>query len=183
MNRHRALWSITLAAATIFAVGARNGKADRRAPTLALTDANIVYVLDQANAADSARGTLAARKGSATAVKQFGRLMAGEHHALRLQGQQLARKLGVTPQAPAGDQSKAAARQEMTHLRAIARGKAWDRAYIDYEVTYHEQVLQTATAALAAAQNAQLKDLIRKAAPILQHHLDRARQIQQQLGS
>jgi rubrerythrin len=44
-------------------------------------------------------------------------------------------------------------------------------------------VLQTATKALDAAQNAQLKDLIKKAAPVLQKHLDRAKQIQQKLGT
>jgi putative membrane protein len=149
----------------------------------ALTDPNIVAILDQANAADSARGNLAQTKATSTDVKNFGKLMLGEHHALRQQGQQLAKKLNVTPQPPANDQSEAQARQEMDSLNAMPKGKAWDKAYIDYEVTYHQQVLQTATQALSAAQNQQLKDLIQKAAPVIQHHLDRAKEIQQKLGS
>lgn len=149
----------------------------------ALSDPNIVYILDQANAADSARGKLAESKGTSADVKSFGRLMVGEHHALRAQGQQLAKKLNVTPQAPSGDQSEAQAKQEMDSLNAMQKGAAWDRAYIDYEVTYHQQVLQTATKALDAAQNQELKDLIRKAAPVIQHHLDRAQQIQKKLGT
>jgi hypothetical protein len=44
-------------------------------------------------------------------------------------------------------------------------------------------LLQTATKALDAAQNQELKDLIKKAAPVVQKHLDRAKQIQQKLGS
>jgi len=149
----------------------------------ALGDPNIVYILDQANASDSARGRLAETKGTSADVKQFGRLMVGEHHALRDAGQQLAKKLSVTPQAPAGDQSEAQAKQEMDSLNAMAKGAAWDRAYIDFEVNYHQQVLQTATKALDAAQNQELKDLIKKAAPVIQHHLDRAQQIQKKLGT
>lgn len=147
----------------------------------ALTDANIVYILDQANAADSAQGRLAETKGTSADVKSFGRLMVGEHHALRAEGQQLAKKLGVTPEKPAGDRSEAQAKQELDSLTALPKGPAWDRAYIDYEVGYHQAVLRTATNALGAAQNPQLKELIRKAAPVLQHHLDRAQQIQKKL--
>jgi putative membrane protein len=115
-------------------------------------------------------------------VKQFGLLMAGEHHALRLQGIQLAKKLKVTPQAPAGDMSEQQAKQELDSLNAMPKGKAWDKAYIDYEVTYHQQVLETATKALAAAQNPELKALIQKAAPVIQHHLDMAKQNQARLA-
>ena len=148
-----------------------------------LTDPNIVFILDQANAADSARGKLAETKGTSADVRNFGKMMAGEHHALRAQGQELAKKLGVTPAAPAGDQSTMQAQQEMDSLNAMPKGKAWDKAYIDYEVNYHDQVLQTATKALGAAQNQQLKDLIKKAAPIIQHHLDRAKEIHKKLGA
>ena len=148
-----------------------------------LTDPNIVYILDQANAADSARGRLAETKGTSADVKNFGKMMMGEHHALRLQGQQLAKKLNVTPQAPAGDQSEAQTKTEMDSLNAMPKGKAWDKAYIDYEVTYHAQLQQTATKALDAAQNQELRDLIKKAAPVVQKHLDHAKQVQQKLGS
>jgi putative membrane protein len=149
----------------------------------ALTDANIVYILDQANAADSARGVLAQSKGTSADVKSFGKLMVGEHHALRAEGQALAKKLGVTPEAPAGDQSEAQAKAEMDSLTAMPKGASWDKAYIDYEVGYHQALMQSATQALAAAQNPELKALIQKAAPVVQHHLDRAQEIQKKLGS
>lgn len=161
--------------------GATTGAA--AAPSGQLTDANIVYILDQANIADSARGALAETKGTSADVKSFGKLMVGEHHALRAEGQALAKKLNVTPQAPSGDQSEAQAKQEMDSLTAMAKGPAWDKAYIGYEVTYHQQVIDVATKALAAAQNAQLKALIQKAAPVLKHHLERAQAIQKKLGA
>ena len=150
-------------------------------PAPVLTDPNIVYILDQANAADSARGKLAETKATNAEVKRFGRLMVGEHHGLRVAGQALAKKLNVTPQAPPSDQSEAQTKQEMDSLQAVPKGKAWDKAYIDFEVTYHQAVLETATKALEAAQNAELKNLIQTAAPVIQRHLDMAKQIQPKL--
>jgi putative membrane protein len=144
----------------------------------ALTDANIVYILDQANASDSARGALAATKGTNAEVKSFGRLMSGEHHALRQEGRTLATKLGVAPTAPANDMSEMDAKAEMDKMTAETKGAGFDRSYIDYEVTYHRAVLDIANKALGAAQNQELKDLITKAAPVIQKHLDRAVAIQ-----
>lgn len=149
----------------------------------ALTDPNIVYILDQADTAEIARGVLAETKGTSTDVKNFGKLMAGEHHALNMEAQALAKKLNVTPQAPAGDQSEAQAKQEMDSLKAMPKGAAWDKAYIDYEIPYHKDVIDVANKALAATQNAQLKALITKAGPLLKHHLDLAEQIQKKLGA
>ena len=72
----------------------------------ALTDANIVALLDEANMADSAAGALAATKATSKDVKDFAKLMMSEHHALRKQGQELAKKLNVTPAPPANDPLK-----------------------------------------------------------------------------
>jgi putative membrane protein len=153
------------------------------APTNApLTDANIAAILDQANESDSARGKLAETKGTSADVKNFGKLMAGEHHALRKAGENLVKKLNMTPALPAGDNSVEQAKAEMDSLTAMPKGAAWDNAYINFEVTYHEAVLATATKALGVAQNQELKNLIKSAAPILQHHLDRAKAIQKKQG-
>jgi putative membrane protein len=146
-----------------------------------MTDANIVAVLDNANRNDSAGGALAVQKGASADVKNFGRLMMGEHHALRAEGQALARKLGVMPQPPAHDTLQTLASQEMARLRPLS-GAAFDREYINSEVTMHQEVLRVAQQAEGAAQNDSLKALIRRAAPVIQRHLDRAKQIQARLG-
>ena len=143
-----------------------------------LTDANIVFILDNANMLDSAAGAVAATKGTSADVREFGKRMMRDHHDLRKEGQDLAKKLKVTPEAPPNDDSKAQYDKTMATLNGAAKGKDFDKAYIDNEVTYHEAVLQTATNAMAAAQNAELKNLIQKAAPKIQSHLDHAKSIQ-----
>lgn len=147
----------------------------------ALTDANIVALLDGANVADSSAGSVAAAKGTSAEIKSFGRDMMRDHHALRAAGQALAKKLNVTPEIPAGDKGAAAAAAWRDSLNAMPRGADWDKAYINQEVTYHEAVLATAQAGLAAAQNAELKALIEKAAPNVQAHLEHAKQLQSKM--
>jgi len=145
------------------------------------SDANIVALLDEANAADSTAGALAATKGTAAAVREFGRRMARDHHELRAKGQALAKKLNVTPAAPSDDPLPAVAQKEMETLNSTAKGKDFDKAYIDSEVDIHKAVLDLATKAAGQTQTAELKDLIQQAAPVIQGHLDKAESIQKTL--
>lgn len=145
------------------------------------TDANIVALLDEANMADSVAGALAATKGTAAAVRDFGKRMMLDHHQLRAQGQALAKKLNVTPAPAADDNLVSDAQKHMDTLNSTAKGKDFDKAYIDGEVDVHKQVLDLATKAAAQTQTAELKNLIQKAAPVIQGHLDKAESIQKTL--
>jgi putative membrane protein len=147
-----------------------------------LSDANIVALLDEANKADSSAGAFALTKASDKGVKAFAKLMMGEHHALRVQGLALAKKLKVTPEAPADDPVKTAGSSEMAALQSAGSGAAFDKAYIDQEVTIHKAVLDLADKAHGDTQNAELKALIEKAKPVIQKHLDRAEELQKTLG-
>src|SRR6476660_6363143 len=104
------------------AATADTGMAAPAAPA-ALTDANIVYILDNANMLDSTAGSIAATKGTAADVREFGKRMMRDHHALRKQGQDLDKKLGVTPEAPANDDSKASYDKTMSMLNGAARAR------------------------------------------------------------
>jgi putative membrane protein len=150
-------------------------------PAATWTDANIVALLDEANMSDSVAGAVAATKGTAAAVRDFGKRMMRDHHTLRAQGQALAKKLNVTPAAPADDAVTPAAQKEMDTLNSTAKGKDFDRAYIDAEVDMHKAVLGLATKAAQQTQTAELKNLIQKAAPVIQGHLDKAESIQKTL--
>src|SRR5476649_2884360 len=111
---------------------------------VAMSDANIFAALDEANRADSAGGALAATKGTGPEVKAFGKEMMKDHHALRVGGQALAKKLNITPEPAAGDTSAAAHKTLADSLAAMPKGAAWDKYYVDHAVTGHEAVLTTA---------------------------------------
>jgi putative membrane protein len=147
-----------------------------------LSDPNIVALLDEANMADSSAGALAVKKATSPAVKDFAKMMMSEHHALRLQGQQLAKQLKVTPEAPANDPVKPLAESETTALQNAPKGAQFDSVYIDQEIAAHKAVLDLANNAHDQAQNEQLKALIEKAKPVIEKHLDQAQKIQGELG-
>jgi putative membrane protein len=155
---------------------------NRSTESATLSDANIVALLDEANVADSASGAYAFKKATSPDVKAFAKMMMGEHHALRLQGQQLAKRLNVTPAPPADDPLKPAAQNEMSALQAAPKGAQFDRTYIEQEIGAHKLVLDVAGKGHDAAQNEELKKLIEQAKPVIEKHLNRAEQIQKKLG-
>lgn len=142
------------------------------------SDANIFAILDEANMADSSAGSIAATKGTNSAVRDFGKRMMRDHHTLRAQGQALAKKLDITPAPPADDPLASDVQTYTQTLTSTAKGKDFDKAYIDGEVDVHKKVLDIATKAAAQTQNTELKNLIQKAAPVIQGHLDLAELIQ-----
>ena len=145
------------------------------------TDANIFALLDEANVADSSEGAIAATKGTSAAVRNFGKLMVSDHHKLRVQGEALAKKLKITPTPPADDNIPSDAQKEMDNLNSTAKGKDFDKAYIDGQVDDHKKVLDLAVKAMNQTQITELKYLIQKATPVVQSHLDKAESIQRTL--
>jgi putative membrane protein len=161
--------------------GDTTGLAAQQSVAPAWTDANIFALLDEANVADSAHGQVASTKGTSAAVREFGRQMMRDHHTLRAEGEALAKRLNITPAPPAGDTLVAHAQRVSDLLNTTAKGKDFDKAYIDHEVEMHKGVLDIATKAMTAAQSTELKNMIQKAAPAIQGHLDKAQSIQRDM--
>ena len=147
------------------------------APEPAFTDANVLAKLDADNAADSSAGAMAATKGTLASVKEFGRMMMKDHHAMRVEGAALASKAGIAPAMPAGDTDAATDAAVADSMMAMPRGAAWDRFFVDHQVAGHTKVLQFAQDAVDHTQNGDLKAMIQKAAPTVQKHLDKAKAI------
>jgi putative membrane protein len=151
-------------------------------PKGGLADSNIVALLDEANMADSAAGALALKKATNSDAKAFAKLMMAEHHAMRVEGQALAKQLGVTPKLPERDPLAGYLRNETDALKKTAKGAEFDQTYIDHEVSIHQAVLDFANQARVTTQTAELRGLIEKAVPVVKKHLDQAQAIQKKLG-
>ena len=171
----------TSAAASTTVTGDTSTTAAAPAPAGTWTDANIFALLDEANMADSSAGSIASTKGTAASVRDFGKQMMRDHHQLRAQGEALAKKLSITPAAPSDDPVMPMAQDETNTLNTTAKGKDFDKAYIDAEVNAHKAVLDLATKAAQQTQNTELKNLIQKAAPLIRGHLVKAESIQKAL--
>ncbi len=148
-----------------------------------LDDPTIVAIFDAANTADIETGRLAAERGSTKEVRDFGGMLVHDHTAVRQQGRDLARKLGVTPTPPRDDQSAKDHAAAMARLRSL-EGAAFDRAFLQHEVAFHKAVIEAVQSTLLPAiQNEELKALVLKVAPAFQAHMLAAERLEQRLAS
>ena len=149
----------------------------------AITDAQIAHIVVTANQVDIDAGTLAASKGSNAEVKKFGQQMVTDHTGVNKQASELAAKLKVTPaDNPTSQSLKAGGDKNVAALKGLS-GAAFDKAYIDNEVAYHQAVLDAVDKTLIpGATNAELKALLVKVRPAFVAHLDHAKMVQASLG-
>lgn len=142
-----------------------------------LDDPTIVAIFDAANTYDIETGSLAVSKGQSRAVRDFGGMLVRDHRNVRAQGRKLANSLHVIPTPPKDFALAKAHVSAMRSLRAAKR-KAFDRAFLQHEVDYHNAVIDAITKTLLpATQNAQVKDLETKVAPAFVAHRDRAQSL------
>jgi putative membrane protein len=181
MNARKFLAAGTIAVLSLFGTAAWAQQSGEGAKP---SDPQIVGVVSAANQIDINEAKMALKKTKNDQVKQFAQQMIDDHTKLQKSVDDLAKKLKV--KAEPSDISKSlhtADAAEMKKLRGL-RGKAFDKEYIDHEVAYHQQVIDAASKVLIPnAQNAELKSALEGAAPLLQGHLDHAKQIQSSMGS
>jgi putative membrane protein len=149
----------------------------------AVTDAQIAHIVVTANQVDIDAGKLAASMGSHADVKKFGQQMVTDHTGVNKQATALVAKLKVTPEDNATSKSlKAGGEKNIANLKTL-KGAAFDKAYIDNEVTYHQSVIDAMDKTLIPdATNAELKALLTKVRPAFVAHLEHAKHIQSTLG-
>ena len=145
-------------------------------------DAQIAHIVVTANQVDIDAGKLAESKASDAQVKAFGKQMVTDHTGVNQQAVALAKKLDVTPQDnPTSQSLKTGGAENVKKLTGLS-GAAFDRAYVDHEIAYHEQVLDAIDKVLVPnAKNEELKALIVKVRPAFVAHLEHAKMVKGQI--
>jgi putative membrane protein len=148
-----------------------------------VSDAQIAAIVVTANQVDIDAGKLAESMSSNAEVKKFGAQMVTDHTGVNKQAVDLVTKLKVTPEDnPTSQSLKAGGEKNIANLKGL-KGAAFDKAYIDNEVTYHQAVLDALDKTLIPnAKNAELKALLVKVRPAFVAHLEHAKHVQSSLG-
>lgn len=149
-----------------------------------VNDAQIASIVVTANQVDIDAGKLAASRGTNPEVKAFGQQMADQHAGVNKQAVDLVTKLKVTPEDnPTSQALKSGGEKNVSSLKGL-NGAAFDKAYIDNEVAYHQQVLDAVDKTLIpGAKNAELKALLVKVRPAFVSHLEHAKHLQGTLAN
>lgn len=147
-----------------------------------VTDPQIAAIVVTANQVDIDAGALASSSTNSE-VKAFAKLMVTDHEGVNRAAVDLVKRLKVSPEENATSRSlKAGGEKNLARLRRLA-GAAFDRAYVDHEVAYHQQVLDALDSTLIPhASNAELKALLVKVRPAFAAHLAHAKHLQASLA-
>ena len=145
-------------------------------------DAQIAAIVVTANQVDIDAGKLASSMASNAEVKKFAEQMVTDHTGVNKEAVALVTKLKVTPKDnPTSESLKKGGEENVASLKKL-KGAAFDKAYIDHEVAYHQQVLDAVDKTLIpSASNAELKALLVKVRPAFVAHLEHAKQVQASL--
>src|SRR6478609_1491733 len=172
MRRATPLFMVTALMLPVAALSAR-----------AVNDAQIAAIVVTANQVDIDAGKLAESSASNPQVKAFGKQMVTDHAGVNKQATDLVTKLGVKPEDnPTAQSLKSGGSENVDHLKKL-QGAAFDKAYVQHEVAYHQQVLDAVDKTLIpSARNAELKALLVKVRPAFAAHLEHAKHLQAQLG-
>lgn len=160
----------------IFAVVSLNTPAKAQTD---LTDPQIVEIVVAANQIDIDHAKLALHKSKNKQVRDFAQQMINDHTAVLKSVSDLGAKLHVTPEESETSKSlEAQAKATVDKLKDL-KGKAFDKAYIDNEIGFHQAVIDTVKKVLIpGAKNAELKSALTGAVPLFEGHLEHAKNIQ-----
>ena len=148
--------------------------AAQRAMPGTLSDANVISVLDTINVSEIEAAQLAAQKASSPAVRRFAARLVDEHTEKMQTTVQLANRMRVTPDKPQLASSlESTHRETMQELRKKS-GRDFDRAYLDYQVTMHEQAVKLVEDTANSVDDARLKQHLIRTRPDLSSHLSAA---------
>lgn len=152
--------------------------------TSKLSDAEVAHVAVVANQIDIDYAAIAKEKSKNADILKFAQTMANDHTAVIAQAAALAKKLGVTPKDNAvSKQLLEGAKKKQKELRALSH-KAFDKAYIDNEVAYHQAVIGAVeTLLIPETENSELKGLLKNILPALKAHLSHAEMVQKTFTS
>ena len=147
-----------------------------------INDAQIASIVVTANQVDIDAGQLAKARATDAQVKKFAELMITDHTGVNKSATALVTKLKVTPADNATSQSlKSGGDANLKTLKGL-KGAAFDKAYIDHEVGYHQAVLDAVDKTLIpGAKNEELKALLVKVRPAFVAHLEHAKHLQSSL--
>ena len=147
-----------------------------------LTDPQIAHIAYTAGQLDIEAAKQALAKAKSKDVRAFADDMVRDHTAVNKQALALLNKLKVKPEDNATSQAltkqAAVKRAELAKLN----GAAFDKAYVDNEVTYHKTVNGALeTQLIPSASNAELKSLLQTGLKIFQGHEQHAEMVDAKL--
>ena len=143
------------------------------------TDPQIVGIVIEADKLDISYGNIALARSHNKKVRDFALRMVTDHGAVQKSVMKLAKKLHVKSQSSQTSQGLEKGGMTIIAKLKSLKGSAFDKFYIDNEVSYHKVVTEAVAKVLIPnAKNAELKSALEGAQPLFLAHLKHAEMVQ-----
>jgi putative membrane protein len=147
-----------------------------RAPA-PLTDNNILARVAQDDRLEVQVAGIAIGKITSPALKDFARQIRDNHSAGESDARKLSQSLKLPEQPAASDTTKAHQQALVALFSKLPKGRTFDTTYVRHLVDGHSAMLRDLRTMEGKATNPEVKKLLAAAAPEVQRHLNRAREI------
>jgi putative membrane protein len=143
-----------------------------------LTDAQIVGIIVVANQAEIAAGQTALRRTQSRSVQFFASRMVDEHDRVNQEIAGLMQRLAATPQrSGVSDALTRRSYDDLARLNAV-EAHEFDQAYLDREVIFLHELVESVNTFIRSTTNAELKTLLARFRPSFIIDLDQAHRLQ-----
>jgi putative membrane protein len=147
-------------------------------------DLQVMAHIHDVNQMEIDMGHLAQRNGATPGVKAYGKTLVADHHKGDKAVLALANKHGQTipKEAPANEMDKDEMKSNMDAMKRLhtLKGADFDRELLQIAVQAHEKELARTETAIGQVNDEGLKALLTEMKPVLQKHIDLARELQNQ---
>ncbi len=159
-------------------------RTDVAAPSIRVSEANIVAIVLAANSTDLSYARLVPSRARSAEVKAFATRMTTDHTLLNTRINDIALRNRITAEDNAISldfRDHSAARRDV--LREL-EGARFDSTYVANEIQYHQELLAAIDAVLVPnARNAELREFVVNLKPPVSAHLAHAEQVRATLAS
>jgi putative membrane protein len=150
-------------------------------PGLAMTDAEMVGVLNSLSEGEAEAAELAKRMSNTSEVQAFAGRVLNEHRQLAEHNDRLARQLHIAPQHPALASRLRADHEQSMHDLEGKSGSDFDRAYVEHEIVRHLRAFGLLEAAADSEGTLLLRERLVSTGPDLLSHLSAALALKRRL--
>jgi len=178
---------VVLAASLLIAVPVARADAQVKVTTsngevITYSEKNLVDHLVTVDSVALETAQLAAMRTQNTAVRDLATMLVNDYKERLAAAQKAAAEHDVGRQASASDSAGAVAIRALTNLRAMAADSGFDRAFVREQIRLHNQEVINLKMLGGAAKDDDVKDEVKKALPLAERHLARAREVAATLG-
>jgi putative membrane protein len=154
------------------AQSATEAQTDTAKTQIAADDLEFMKDAARGGVAEVKMGELGQSNGESQQVKEFAKKLADDHTKANEELKQLAAKKGVTLPEAMNEQQKSM----IQHLSSL-KGREFDSAFKQHAVEDHQKDIEKFKTASEKAKDPELKAFASKTLPVLQQHLDLAKQL------